>query len=71
MGTGVIIDARGYILTNFHVVETSRAIQVTLADRRSFVARLIVDDSVTDLAVIKIDADQAAAGDARAASPAT
>ena len=56
MGTGVIIDARGYILTNYHVVENVETIQVTLSDRRSFVARLSSNDSVSDLAVIKIDA---------------
>jgi serine protease Do len=56
MGTGVIIDARGYILTNFHVVENVESIQVTLADRRGFLARLVSNDAVTDLAVIKIDA---------------
>lgn len=55
MGTGVIIDDRGYILTNYHVVENVESIQVTLADRRSFIARLIANDPVTDLAVIKID----------------
>ncbi len=57
MGTGVIIDPRGYILTNFHVVENVESIQVTLADRRSFIARLVSNDAVTDLAIIKIDAD--------------
>ncbi len=56
MGTGVIIDARGYILTNYHVVENVETIQVTLSDRRSFVASLASNDSVSDLAVIKIDA---------------
>jgi len=64
MGTGVIIDARGYILTNFHVVENVESIQVTLADRRDFVARLVSNDAVMDLAVIKIDA-----GDSLAVMP--
>jgi len=59
MGTGVIVDARGYILTNYHVVENVESIQVTLADRRNFIARLIANDAVTDLAVIKIDASRA------------
>ncbi len=58
MGTGVIIDARGFILTNYHVVENVETIQVTLSDHRSFVARLASNDSVSDLAVIKIDADR-------------
>jgi serine protease Do len=64
MGTGVVIDARGYILTNFHVVENVETIQVTLADRRSFIARLVSNDAVMDLAVIKIDA-----GDSLAVMP--
>ena len=57
MGTGIVIDGRGYILTNYHVVENVEVIQVTLADRRSFVATLVSNDPVSDLAVIKIDAD--------------
>lgn len=57
MGTGIIIDQRGYILTNFHVVENVETIQVTLADKRVFVGRLISNDPVTDLAVLKVDAE--------------
>ncbi len=56
MGTGVIIDARGYIVTNHHVVDGVREIQVTLADGRRHVARLVTRDMETDLAIIKIDA---------------
>jgi serine protease Do len=55
MGTGVIIDARGYILTNFHVVDGVSNIQVSLADGRPAVARLVANDPKTDLAVIKIE----------------
>ncbi len=55
MGTGIVIDQRGYILTNFHVVENVEVIQVTLADKRAFVGRLVSNDPVSDLAVIKID----------------
>ena len=58
MGTGVVIDARGYILTNFHVVDGVREINVTLADGQAHVARLAARDSETDLAVIKIDTDK-------------
>ncbi|MGD9722328.1 MAG: trypsin-like peptidase domain-containing protein [Pirellulales bacterium] len=54
MGTGVIIDERGYILTNFHVVDGVREIQVTLADDRTLVATLESHDTTTDLAVIRI-----------------
>ena len=55
MGTGVVIDSRGYILTNFHVVDGVRRIQVTFADGKQCVARRIARDLETDLAVIKVD----------------
>lgn len=54
MGTGVVIDPRGYILTNHHVVEGVRQINVTFADRSSYVAQLVAFDRRTDLAVIKV-----------------
>ncbi len=57
MGTGVVIDERGYIVTNYHVVEGVRQIQVTLADGSTVVARLVEHDPKTDLAIIKIDTD--------------
>jgi S1-C subfamily serine protease len=63
-GSGVIVDARGYILTNYHVIsdENGRAkpqnqINVTISDERQCRAELIGVDSATDLAVIKIKAD--------------
>jgi serine protease Do len=56
MGTGVIIDERGYIITNFHVVDGVQKIEVTLADGTNYVAQLIASDSTADLAVIKINA---------------
>jgi serine protease Do len=55
MGTGVVIDERGYIVTNFHVVEGVGRIQVTTADGETLVAHLIAHDPKTDLAVIKVD----------------
>ena len=54
MGTGVIIDPRGYIITNFHVVDGVRQILVTLADGQRQIAQLIARDMETDLAIIKI-----------------
>jgi serine protease Do len=54
VGTGIIIDERGYILTNFHVVEGIRKIQVTTFDRNVFTASLVARDTETDLAIIKI-----------------
>jgi serine protease Do len=56
MGTGSIIDERGYILTNYHVVSDVRKIEVTLDDGRQYVAELVAYDAATDLAVIKIPA---------------
>jgi len=55
MGTGVVIDARGYAVTNFHVVDGVKNIEVTLASGRTVAARMISHDRRTDLAVIKID----------------
>jgi serine protease Do len=55
MGTGVVVDPRGYIITNFHVVDGVREIQATLANDQKYVARLIARDLETDLALIKID----------------
>ncbi|MCA9089465.1 MAG: trypsin-like peptidase domain-containing protein [Planctomycetaceae bacterium] len=56
MGTGVIIDERGYIVTNFHVVEDAELLRVTLKDKSSYFARVIDTDPREDLALIKIDA---------------
>jgi serine protease Do len=54
MGTGTIIDERGYILTNYHVVSDVRRIEVTLDDGRGYTADLVASDAAADLAVIKI-----------------
>jgi serine protease Do len=59
MGTGMVIDSRGYILTNYHVVEGVSNIQVTLSDGKSTVARLVSHDAKNDLAVIKVEAKDA------------
>jgi len=56
MGTGIVIDERGYILTNFHVVEGVQKIDVTLSDGRQFTAERVSTDPAADLAVIKIAA---------------
>ena len=55
-GTGVIVSDRGYIVTNCHVVESADEITVTLTDERSFSARLVGEDALSDLAVLYIDA---------------
>jgi serine protease Do len=55
MGTGVIIDPRGYIITNQHVVEDVNAIRVRLNDGTNWTASVLARDSESDLALIKID----------------
>lgn len=56
-GSGVIISADGYIVTNYHVIENAYKLTVTLYDGRVFEAQLIGGDESTDLAVLKINAD--------------
>jgi serine protease Do len=56
MGTGVVIDERGYIATNYHVVQGVDSLRCTLVDGSTYDARVISYDSVKDLAIIKIDA---------------
>jgi serine protease Do len=58
MGTGVVIDPRGYILTNHHVVDGVRQINVTLDGGQAYVAQLVANDRETDLAVIRIRTPQ-------------
>ena len=55
LGSGVLVSADGYILTNHHVIEAANQIEVALADGRKARAHLIGSDPDTDLAVIKID----------------
>ena len=54
MGTGVVIDPRGYILTNYHVVDGVRRINVTLHTGQTYVAKVVARDTETDLAIIHI-----------------
>ena len=57
IGSGVIISKDGYIVTNNHVIDKADEISVTLNDNREFKGRLIGTDPSTDLALIKIEAD--------------
>jgi serine protease Do len=56
LGSGVIIDPSGYILTNYHVIERATTIRVTLSDRQTYLARMVAGDELNDLALIRIDA---------------
>lgn len=56
-GSGFIINAEGYIVTNYHVVEKATDIQVTLATQKQYAAELIGGDEKTDLALLKIEAN--------------
>lgn len=55
LGSGVIVSAEGYILTNHHVIDGAEEITVGLTDNRSFTAKLVGSDPPSDLAVLKID----------------
>lgn len=56
-GSGVIVSNDGYIVTNNHVIEDATDIEVTMDDKRTYKAQLVGADSSTDLALIKIEAD--------------
>lgn len=58
-GSGVIYSADGYIITNNHVVEGAEKISVTLYNGNSYIAEVVGTDARTDLAVVKIDTDEA------------
>ncbi len=57
LGSGFIISADGYIVTNHHVIDGAEKITITLNDRREFEAEVIGSDSLSDLAVLKIPAE--------------
>jgi serine protease Do len=56
-GSGVVVRADGIIITNAHVVEDAEAISVMLSNRREYPAKLVGTDSLTDIAVLKIEAN--------------
>jgi Do/DeqQ family serine protease len=56
VGSGVIVDPNGYVLTNHHVVDGAETLTVELSDRRRFEAKVVGSDEASDLAVLKIEA---------------
>jgi serine protease Do len=55
MGTGIVLDPRGYVLTNYHVVDDVHSLRVRLHDGSGYSARVLATDKEADLALIKID----------------
>jgi len=58
LGSGVIVDDNGYVLTNNHVIEAASEIQIVLADGRSMPARIVGSDPETDIAVLQAAGDK-------------
>lgn len=58
MGTGIVVDERGYIVTNHHVVAGVDTLRATLSDGSTYTARVISHDKKHDLAIIKVDASK-------------
>ena len=71
LGSGVIVDPKGYIITNNHVVESATRVKVSLQGGQEFTAKVIAGDPLSDIAVIKIEQNKdfpyAKIGDAKAA----
>ncbi|APY09751.1 serine protease [Seonamhaeicola sp. S2-3] len=57
-GSGVIVNADGYIITNNHVIKNAQELSVTLNNNKTYEAELVGADSKTDIALLKIDADE-------------
>ena len=55
LGSGVIVDSSGLIITNYHVIEGAREIQIGLRDGRTFAARILLRDQKLDLAILQLE----------------
>jgi S1-C subfamily serine protease len=58
VGSGVVIDEKGYILTNNHVIDDAERLKVTLPDGKVLKGKVVGSDETTDLAVLKVDSEQ-------------
>src|SRR5262245_19470750 len=58
LGSGVIVDPKGVVLTNFHVIDGADFVQVRLADGRKFISEDMAGDKKTDLAIVRIHSDK-------------
>ena len=56
-GSGVIISKDGYIVTNHHVIANANRIEITTSDKKTYKAKLVGDDAQTDLALLKVSAN--------------
>jgi serine protease Do len=56
LGSGVIVDSQGYILTANHMIQGAEEIKVTLSDKREFKGTIVGTDAMTDIGIVKIDA---------------
>ncbi|WP_375666629.1 DegQ family serine endoprotease [Bartonella sp. TT121SHDZB] len=59
LGSGVIVDARGLIVTNYHVIKDASEIKVAFSDGREFESKVVLKDEATDIAILEVDAKDA------------
>jgi S1-C subfamily serine protease len=69
LGSGFVIDKAGHIVTNYHVVQGARSVEVSFSNRDSMKARIVGTDPSTDIAVLKVDAPSSALTPLPLASP--